>query len=292
MQRAGTAERHQREVARIDAARHRIGADGERHVGIDDLDDAERRVLDREPKRLGHLGLDRLVGEVGVKRQVAAQHLVDVEPSEHDLRVGDRRLGTAAAVTGGAGLGACRARTDMEAPGGIDIGDGAAAGADRNKIDHRHQDWMTADVRVACVHDLDAAVRNGTDVGRSAADIDGDQIVAAAKHAFGAAADDAARRTRHQNADGFLRAGLYRGDATVRLDHAQVGAKAVLGEPALQVVEIERGLRPHEGVHRRSREALVFADHVGDFRRRADIGVGHFAAHDFGGAPFVHVVEE
>src|SRR6202046_1424401 len=129
---ASAAERHQGEVTRVDAARHRVGADGERHVGIDDLDDAERRVLDREAERLGHLGLDRLVGEVGVKRQVGAQHLVDVEPSEHDLRVGDRRLGTAAAVTGGAGLGACRARTDMEAAGGIDIGDGAAAGGARN----------------------------------------------------------------------------------------------------------------------------------------------------------------
>ena len=42
-----------------------------------------------------------------------------------------------------------------------------------------------------------------------------------------------------------------RGDAAIRLDHPQVGAKAVFGEPILQVVEIERGFRTDEGVHRR-----------------------------------------
>ena len=40
---------------------------------------------------------------------------------------------------------------DVEAAGGIDIGDRAAAGADRNQVDHRHQDRMAADIR-SCAH--------------------------------------------------------------------------------------------------------------------------------------------
>ena len=151
---------------------------------------------------------------------------------------------------------------------------------------------MAADVGVARVHDLDAAVRNGADIGRGAADIDGDQVVAAAQHAFGPAADHAARRARHQDADRLLRAGFHGGDAAIRLDYAQIGAETVLREPALQVIEIERGLRADKSVHRRGRESLVFADHIRDFRGRADIGVRHFRPHDFGGAPLVRVVEK
>ena len=116
--------------------------------------------------------------------------------------------------------------------------------------------------------------------------------LAAAQQAFGAAADHAARRARHQDTDRFLRAGLHRGDAAIGLNEAQVGAKAVLAQPVLQAVEIERGLRPDKGVHRRGREALVFSDHVGDFRRRADIGVRHLGADHFSGPPLMRVVEK
>ena len=45
MQWTGPAERHERELPRIDAARDRIGPDRERHIRIDDLDDAERTFL-------------------------------------------------------------------------------------------------------------------------------------------------------------------------------------------------------------------------------------------------------
>ena len=48
VQRAGAAEAHQREVARIDALGDRIGVDRQRHVVVDDAQDAERRVLRRK----------------------------------------------------------------------------------------------------------------------------------------------------------------------------------------------------------------------------------------------------
>ncbi len=151
---------------------------------------------------------------------------------------------------------------------------------------------MAVYLRVASVHDLDAPVGNRADVGGRPADIDGDEVAAAAQHAFGAAADDAAGWAGHQDADGLLRAGLDGGDAAVRLNDAQVGLETVRGELVLQIVEIEGGLGADKSVHRRGREALVFADDVGDFRRGADIGVRHFGANDFGGAPLVGVVEK
>ena len=126
----------------------RVRAYGQRHVRVDDLDDAERGVLDRQAERLRHLGFDGLVREVGIERQVAAEHLVGVEAAENDLRVGDGRLLAALAVAGGARFGAGRARPDVKAARGIDIGDRAAAGADRDEIDHRHQNGMAVHVRV------------------------------------------------------------------------------------------------------------------------------------------------
>ena len=148
VQRAGAAERHEREFPRIDAARHRVGADGQRHVRVDDLDDAERGVLDRQAERLRHLRFDGLVREVGIERQVAAEHLVGVEAAENDLRVGDGRLLAAFAVARRARLGARRARPDVKAARGIDVGDRAATGADRDEIDHRHQNRMPVHVQV------------------------------------------------------------------------------------------------------------------------------------------------
>ena len=175
------AKRYQREFPWIDAARDRVGADGQRHIRIDDFDDAERGVGYRQTKRLCHLRLDGFVGEIGVERQIAAQHPVDVEAPKHDLRVGNGGLFAASAITGRARFGPRRAGPHMEATRGIDIGDRSATGADRDKIDHRHQDWMAVHVGVARIHDLDAAVGDGADVGRRTADIDGNQVGAPAQ---------------------------------------------------------------------------------------------------------------
>ncbi len=59
VQRPGSAKRQDRELAWVDATRHRIGADGERHVVVDDLDDPEGRVRYRQAERFGDLFLDR-----------------------------------------------------------------------------------------------------------------------------------------------------------------------------------------------------------------------------------------
>ena len=63
-------------------------------------------------------------------------------------------------------------------------------------------------------------------------------------------------------------------------------------ELGLQVVEVERCLRPDKGIHRRGRKALVLADDIGDLGRGADISVGHLGTNDLGRAPFVRIIEK
>ena len=292
MQRARAAERHDREVARVEAAGNRVRADRQRHVVVDDLEDPERGIGHAEAERLRHLLLDRLARQVRVELQVAAERQVGVEAAEHDLGVGHGRLLAAAAVAGRPGLRAGRARADVEAARLVDVGDRAAAGADRHEIDHRRQHRMAADVGVTRVHDFHGAARDRRDVGRGAADVDGDDVRNTGHLALGGAPDDAARRAGHQDANRPLGAGLDGRDATVRLHDPELRADAGAPQAGLEIVEVEGGLRADIAVHRRGREALVLAHHLRDLAREGDVGVRHFLEHDLPGAALMGVVEE
>ena len=79
-------------------------------------------------------------GRVGVERDAAGEARVGGEVAEQQVGVGHRRLGAAAAVTGGPGLGAGRARADPQRAAGVAPADRAAAGADRVDVDHRQLD--------------------------------------------------------------------------------------------------------------------------------------------------------
>ena len=52
VQRAGAAEREDRELARVVSTADGLAANEVGHPRVEDLDDAHRRVLDREPQRL------------------------------------------------------------------------------------------------------------------------------------------------------------------------------------------------------------------------------------------------
>ena len=105
MQRAGAAEGDQREVARVEALLHRLGADGVRHVGVDDGEHALGSLVLVDAERLGEVR-ERLVGALRHKRHLAAEEVVRIQPAEHEVGIGYRRRTAAPAVAGGAGLGA------------------------------------------------------------------------------------------------------------------------------------------------------------------------------------------
>ena len=103
---------------------------------------------ERQPELLGEPA-DGLDGGLAVERHPAAEEALRVEPAEHDVRVADRRLLAAVAVAGRAGVGARAARADAEGAALVDVGDRAAAGADRVHVEHRHEQRVAADPRVA-----------------------------------------------------------------------------------------------------------------------------------------------
>ena len=225
MQRTGAAERHQRVVARIDALLDGAGADGVGHVGVDHGDHALGRLA------VGHAELARQLADHAprrhlVERHAAAQEVAAVEAAQHDVGVGHGGAVAAAAVGGRSRHGAGRARPDLEGAGLVDEGDRAAAGADRVHVDHRHQHGEARDPGVARRRLAEAALRHDADVGRGAADVEGDEVAPARQAARPVAADHAGRRTREQGEHGPFGHHAGRGDAAVGRHDAQVGLEA------------------------------------------------------------------
>ena len=103
VQRTGAAEGDQREVARVEALLHRLGADGVGHVAVDDGEHAFGRLVLVHAEGLGKLR-QRLVGPLGRESHLAAEEVVGIQPAEHEVGVGDRGRIAAPAVAGGAGL--------------------------------------------------------------------------------------------------------------------------------------------------------------------------------------------
>ena len=104
----GAAGHDEREIARIEAAAHADLAHAGRHRDVDDVVDARRGLLEREPERLSDVLLDRSRRSRAVERHPAAEEAPVGQEPEHEIGVGHRRLRAAAPVAGGAGVGARR----------------------------------------------------------------------------------------------------------------------------------------------------------------------------------------
>ena len=103
-------------------------------------------------RTIGRRELDGVAAEPSARRSsaagcarrrassVAAEEVVGVEAAEHDVGVGERGLLAAAAVAGGARIGAGALRPDLQEPAGVDPADRAAAGADRLRAHGRDGD--------------------------------------------------------------------------------------------------------------------------------------------------------
>ena len=136
VQRSGAAERDQREVARVDAALDRHGAHRLLHRRVDHRDDT-RRVDAGRCERVAGRGADVEPPEPGKRRPVG-------DAPEHQVGVGDRRLGAAAPVARGPGLAPALCGTDDERAARVEARDRAAAGADRVDVERRQPDREAA----------------------------------------------------------------------------------------------------------------------------------------------------
>src|SRR6266849_5180871 len=108
MHRARAAERHQRELARVEAALHRDDADRPLHVGVDHANNAARRGERVGPHRAPQ-PFDHMHRALGVELHPAAEKILGDEPARNQISVGDGwEIATAVARGTGVGAGALR----------------------------------------------------------------------------------------------------------------------------------------------------------------------------------------
>ena len=211
---------------------------------------------------------------------------------EHDHRVGGGRLGAAAAVGDRARVGARRARADAEDAARIDVGDGAAAGADRVDVDHRDHRLVRPDLRVEQVLHAQLAFLREADVGRGPAHVERDHVLLARLPAGPDAAHHAGDRAGHEQVDRLDHGALGRRDA--RGGGHQVDARLDVhrAQRGVEAADVARDLGADVGVQADGGEALVLAVLRDDLARDGDERLGELLAHDRRDALLVHRVEE
>jgi len=141
------------------------------------------------------------------------------QPPQHEIGVGDGRLGAAVRITHRPGFGAGAARADLEMAFAGNPGDRAAAGADGFDVDHRDPDRKRADR--SAIGDLRLAAFDQAQIGRGAAGIQRHQIREARDLGDDRAAERAGGRPRQGRGDRLAHHLLRAGDAAARLHHQE-----------------------------------------------------------------------
>ncbi len=271
MHRTRAPEGDQAVSGRVGAGFRDVHARSRRHVVVDDLGDAGRRLVEAEPELLAE-PRKRGARPPGIEPHAPAEKAFGREVAAHEVGIGHGRLFAALAVAGRAGNRAGAARTDAHEAEPVGRRDAAPAGADLDELDHRQAQREAAALlealqarRLELVAPMRPPVVDQADLGGRAAHVEGDHVPP-----FGLPAQEGrAHRTRggprFDERDRLLAGVARRGDAAVRQHDEQRHA-----EQAFELDEVAHGDRRHIGVGDRGREALVFADFRRDLRRGAD----------------------
>src|SRR5262249_21731715 len=99
VQRTRAPEGHEGEIVRVDPALNRHESEGSRHVGVDDLDHATRRLIRRESELVAQ-ARNRLPGRARVQGHASVEQAARGDAAEQQVGIGDRRLRTTAAIAG------------------------------------------------------------------------------------------------------------------------------------------------------------------------------------------------
>ena len=277
----GAAERQQREGREVDAAlgrehKHFVG-----HAHVDDFAHARGGFHHAHAKRFGDLVVDGGARRGGVEFLRAAQEIIGIEIAAHDIGVGDGRVGSAASVAGGAGVGAGALRADGQETRAVDPRDGAAARGNRRHVERRNVDLPARDDALGCLQRR-AALNEG-DVGGGAAHVERHEPV------VGVAFGEIGARLRAGGGAGEQRvdrlaAGDGGGeghDAAIRLHEIALLRDDAGGvEPVVQARDIPRQHRLKIGVEQRRRHARPLAQPWQNLARDRHADVGRLLVED------------
>ena len=198
-----------------------------------------------------------------------------------DVGVGHGGVVPAEVVGGRAGFRAGAARPDADLPEGVHGGDGAAAGADLQHLDHRDGDGHAAALlEPGRPRHLEAGggarhvVLDEGDLGRRAAHVERADAVAAVAGGQIGGEHGAARRPRLHQPHGERRRNLHAQQAAAGVDEVQRAGGAAGAEFGLQATQVRGHQRLHVGVGAGGVEALVLAHPRRDLAAQRDGDAG------------------
>ena len=275
MKRRGAAEGDHGAVPDLGSPLDGVDARRRGHVLVDDLDHAQGGRARVAGQRGADMALERRGRGMRVEVEGAAREGVRRQPAQRQVGVGHGGPRAAARVAGRAGIGARALRADLDAPEMVDRGEGSAARADLDHLDHRDLQRRAASLHEAVgAVDLERAaekrlaVVEQADLRGGAAHVETDDPAFA--HAFRhvSGKDRAARRSGLDQPHRKRRGGSD-GDKAAARGHQQAGAgKPGVGETRLHVPQIAAHDRLDVGVGDGRGLALVFADLRTDLRRQ------------------------
>ena len=215
---------HEVEAARVGAGEREHAADRVGHVRVDERDDGDRGVLGVEPELARPSRSSAACAPSASSAQPSAPEAGRVEAPEHEVGVGDGRLGAAAAVADrvrarspptrarrAACLPSTRAIEPPPAPIGVDV-------------DHRERDAVAvAPVPVAL--ELGAAVADEAHVVARAAHVDADDVAEPGRGRGARRGDHAAGRARADRRDRAAADRVGRRDAAGRRRDQQLARR-------------------------------------------------------------------
>ena len=97
---------------------------------------------------------------------------------------------------------------------------------------------MTGDIGITRIHDLDLAIDQRRNIGRSAADIDGNDVALAIEFGEIVASHDPSRRAGHEDTDRSFATAFDSGHPAVRLHDAQFRIDAVITQLSREMRQI------------------------------------------------------
>ena len=290
VQRTGATESNECVVARVVALLHRHQAQRANHVFVDDVVDAEGRVLDAHAQLVGHL-LHRFLRQVALQFHVAAQLLHGGHVTEN--HVGVRHGGLSAALAVGRWARVCtgRLRTDAQSAGEVGhVRNGTAARTDGADVDGRGANRDVTDRRLATQARF--AVHDERHVGGGTTHVDGQQVREARLHRHPQRTAHTTGRAGHEQIDGVVGRRLRGSQAAIRTQDVEVDVFGLAGELVAQVRHITLHARAHIRVRHRGNGALVFLHLRYHFRRQRDRDTRQHFGRDGADALLVCVVGE
>ena len=268
MHRPGATVAEISKVARIKAPLDSHESHRLRHQGIGHDTHGPGRLQHRHAQRLGQVFFHGAICGLLVELELTAQKTVGVHVTQNYVAVGHGGALPPAAIACRPGIGARTLWADVHTPHAVNPGDRTSTGSDRVDVDGGRTHRIGVE-QCLCAN-FRTGIANHRHIERGTPHVAEQQPLQTRLLAAAHPGTDPSRGAGLQQHNGFVGHRLRRGQAAVRLHEEELTLEPLLGQQALQTVDVATTHRPQHGVHHRGAAALVLLHFGIDLVRKGD----------------------